>query len=89
MNYQSPEVVKGEVQGFPVDIWALGNIMFKLLTGKVPFKGTNPLLVYDDIKKRNIQWPREDILNELMSNEAKDLIEKMLQLIPEDRIGHN
>ncbi len=67
----------------------MGNILFKMLTGKVPFKGTNPIQVYSDIKNRNIQWPREDLLKEVMSEEAKDLIDKMLQLKPADRLGCN
>lgn len=54
VNYQSPEVIKGANQTLAVDIWALGNILFKMLTGKVPFKGTIPMQVYDDICKRNI-----------------------------------
>jgi len=49
-----------------------------MLTGKVPFKGTNPIQVYSDIKSRNIQWPRDDLLKEVMSSEARDLIDKML-----------
>jgi serine/threonine-protein kinase len=42
VNYQSPEVITEEDQGLPVDTWAMGNILFKMLTGSVPFKGTNP-----------------------------------------------
>jgi 3-phosphoinositide dependent protein kinase-1 len=54
VNYQSPEVINSEPQGHPLDIWALGCILFKLFVGTVPFKGTNPMLVYKDIKNRNI-----------------------------------
>jgi len=59
VNYQSPEVIKGETQGYGVDIWAAGCILFKLFVGKVPFKGTNPMVVYKDIKERKIGWPEE------------------------------
>lgn len=57
MNYQSPEVIKEEEQGLPVDTWAAGNILFKMLVGHVPFKGTNQNKVYQDIVERNICWP--------------------------------
>ena len=57
VNYQAPEVIKEEKQGHSLDIWALGCVLFKMLTGTVPFKGTNPTRVYMDIKNRNIQWP--------------------------------
>jgi 3-phosphoinositide dependent protein kinase-1 len=60
VNYQSPEVINGEEQGFGVDIWALGNVLFKMFTGYVPFKGTNPHTVYKDIKNRKIGWPDEE-----------------------------
>lgn len=39
VNYQSPEMIDGEDQGHPMDIWALGCILFKMFTGVVPFKG--------------------------------------------------
>jgi|DEB0MinimDraft_12_1074336.scaffolds.fasta_scaffold29481_3 3-phosphoinositide dependent protein kinase-1 len=46
VNYQSPEVINSEQQGHPLDIWALGCILFKIFVGTVPFKGTNPMKVY-------------------------------------------
>ena len=70
VNYQSPEVVKGEDQGFGVDIWAAGCILFKMFVGNVPFKGTNPITVYKDIKDRRIGWPEQEELNKFMSIEA-------------------
>ena len=42
VNYQAPEMIEGGEQGHPLDIWALACILFKMLTGFVPFKGTNP-----------------------------------------------
>ena len=43
VNYQSPEVIKGKAHTFGLDVWALGNILFKMLVGTVPFQGTNPV----------------------------------------------
>lgn len=63
VNYQSPEVINGDVQSLAVDTWALGCILFKMLYGVVPFKGSNPTLVYKDIKAKNIQWPSNEKLN--------------------------
>ena len=37
LNYLSPEMVDEEEQGHPLDIWALGCILFKMFIGKVPF----------------------------------------------------
>ena len=52
--------------------------MFKMFTGVVPFRGTQQFSVYKDIKNRNIGWPEPEILNEIMSSEAKDLIDRMI-----------
>lgn len=89
VNYQSPEVISEEEQGLPIDTWALGNILFKMLTGHVPFKGSFAPTVYKDIKNRNIQWPEADVIDTIMSKEAQDLINRMIQLEPQNRLGHN
>lgn len=60
-----------------------------MLAGVVPFKGTNQNKVYVDIKERNIQWPPTDEINDIMSPVAQDLINRMLQLVPENRLGHD
>lgn len=65
----------------------MGNILFKMLVGTVPFKGKNHAKVYIDIKARNIGWPRPDILAKLMSKDAERLIDSMIQLDPTKRLG--
>lgn len=67
VNYQSPEVINNEEQTCAIDIWALGCILFKMFVGTVPFKGTNPMTVYRDIKTRNIQWPEAEKMQGKMS----------------------
>ena len=57
LNYLSPEVTNGAEQGCPVDIWAMGCILFKMFVGTVPFRGEDPWKVQKDIWERNIQWP--------------------------------
>ncbi|HEY5611793.1 MAG TPA: protein kinase, partial [Thermoanaerobaculia bacterium] len=37
--YMAPEQIKGEEVGLQADIWALGIVLFELLTGKRPFRG--------------------------------------------------
>ena len=87
VNYQSPEVINEDMQGLPIDTWALGNILFKMLVGHVPFRGSNPPTVYKDIKQRNIHWPEN--LDQVMSKEAQDLINRMIQIEPSARLGHD
>ncbi len=41
-SYMAPEIVsKIEYAGAPADIWALGVLLYALLSGKFPFKGVN------------------------------------------------
>lgn len=41
-HYLAPETTKGEAPTSAVDIYALGIVFYELLSGKVPFNGTNP-----------------------------------------------
>lgn len=41
-HYLAPETTKGEALTSAVDIYALGIVFYELLSGKVPFNGTNP-----------------------------------------------
>ena len=41
-QYLAPEIVKGHLPTFQTDIYAIGITFYELVTGKVPFDGTNP-----------------------------------------------
>lgn len=45
-SYMSPEAVRSERYGKPVDIWAVGIILYELMTFQLPFTGTLVALVY-------------------------------------------
>ena len=46
-SYMSPEIVrKHEYDGKPVDIWALGVLLYVLLTGTFPFRGVSEQDLY-------------------------------------------
>ena len=40
-NYCAPEIAKREKHGYLVDVWSLGIILFRLLTGSLPFHTGN------------------------------------------------
>ena len=45
--------------------------------------------VHRDIKDRKIGWPEKEQLDKIMSIEAQDLINRMIQIEPQHRLGHN
>jgi serine/threonine-protein kinase len=53
-NYISPEQVKGKRGDLRTDIYAMGIILYEMVTGKLPFVGTNPIQV---INERLLNYP--------------------------------
>lgn len=79
-SYMAPEIVgRKEYAGPPVDIWAAGVLLFVLLTGNFPFRGSSDKDLYKSILKGHVVYP------EYISNNAKGLISKMLALDPNRR----
>ncbi|MDA7978871.1 MAG: protein kinase [Pirellulales bacterium] len=59
--YMSPEQVRGETHRLDgrCDIWAMGVILYELLTGRKPFDGSSVYEVFDEIKHREPKPPRQ------------------------------
>jgi serine/threonine protein kinase len=47
--YVAPEVLLKNQYGPNVDIWAIGVIMYKLITGEVPFKSRETAPLFEEI----------------------------------------
>ena len=73
--YLAPEIIIDTgYEGFFVDIWSLGVLLFAMLCGTVPLKA--PTL--EELHKLILAG--EFSIPENLSNEAKDLIKGMIQL---------
>ena len=59
--YMAPEQIRGEVHRFDgrTDLWALGVILYELLTGRRPFSGSNVTQLFDEIQHREPKPPRQ------------------------------
>lgn len=80
--YIAPEVINGSYDE-KCDIWSCGVLMYTMLSGLPPFYGTSRKEVMAKIKKGKFSF-KSKFWN-LISAEAKDLIEKMLTYNPEER----
>ncbi|CAH1781976.1 unnamed protein product [Owenia fusiformis] len=82
-HFMAPEVVRRDPYGKPVDVWGCGVMLFILLSGQMPFYGTKDRLF--DIIQRS-QYTMKPKIWDSISDEAKDLVHRMLEVDPENRI---
>ena len=79
--YIAPEVFGNSgYKGFSCDVWSLGVTLYYMLKGEQPFKGKN----LEELKKNIFGQKCNKI--EFISEEAGDLLDKMLKKNPEERI---
>ena len=87
-NYMSPEVLANSdpFDGFAIDLWAAGVILYIMLTGFPPYDQANrtdqrfELIVTGRLMEQLKNW---DIV---LSDEAGELLQNMLQLHPKNRL---
>ncbi|EIW67971.1 hypothetical protein TREMEDRAFT_11764, partial [Tremella mesenterica DSM 1558] len=80
-HYASPEIVAGKAyHGSSSDIWSCGIILFALLTGRLPFDDDNIRSLLQKVKVGVFEMPDE------IKDPARDLLSRMLEKDPEQRI---
>ncbi|KAF9672094.1 hypothetical protein SADUNF_Sadunf11G0005000 [Salix dunnii] len=80
--YMSPEVARGEHQGFPADIWAFGCTVVEMATGQAPWVNvSDPVSALYQIGFSG-NMPE---IPSFMSQQAKDFLSKCLKRDPEER----
>ncbi|KAG8734104.1 spindle assembly checkpoint kinase [Ceratobasidium sp. 423] len=81
LDYLPPEMVEGRPHTEKVDYWALGVLMFEFLVGKPPFEDlSGQRATYTKISAVSFQIPSH------ISSDAADLIRRLLQHDPEQRL---
>src|SRR5271170_275088 len=82
-NYISPEQVKGKRGDQRSDIYAVGVMLYEMLTGKCPFDGPNPFAIMNERLLNNPVPPRE--LNPEISAELQEIIYRTMEREPQNR----
>jgi serine/threonine-protein kinase len=82
-DYISPEQVKGKRGDARSDLYALGVMLYEMLTGKVPFSGANPLLTMNDRLLNSPVPPRE--IDPTIAPQLQEVVYRALERDPKKR----
>ena len=78
--YLSPEIINSKPYDAKSDIWALGVLLYELMTFKMPFEANSLPMLSLKISKGKYPNPPS-----VYSNELKDILKRCLTLDPEQR----
>jgi serine/threonine protein kinase len=87
-DYLSPEMVQNEPHDHTVDTWAVGVLLYEMITGRAPFAASSQMKALSRITNVDLQIP------DYVSALARDLISKILvrarhqRLCLEDAVRH-
>jgi len=84
-EYLAPELVQGRGHGYGVDWWAVGVLLYEMLSGYSPFadhEANDQVTIYKNILRGKLRFP-----SAFRDAAAKDLVTRLLTANPSQRLG--
>ncbi|KAH9375142.1 hypothetical protein HPB48_018725 [Haemaphysalis longicornis] len=85
IDFDTTKVCNGHCRA--ADWWSAGIVMYKLMTGRVPFRGKTKQLLRERIITAPLKWPRAVEHPHSANVPAKDMTYRMLKKNPLERLG--
>jgi len=82
-EYFSPELCRGEAYGSKSDIWALGCVLYEMMTLSRPFQGSSVPALAVKILSGEVVPPDERMYTKML----RELLKGMMHPQPEERVG--
>lgn len=82
-EYLAPEVINAAGHTAAVDWWSLGILIYELLYGVTPFRGARREETFENILRNSLPFMTKPVI----SDAARDLISKLLEKDPKERLG--
>ena len=86
-DYLAPEVVMSQPHSYEADYWSLGAMLFEFLYGVPPFHAETEKETFANIVRGIFEFPPDDSDDAPVSENAKDLIRKLLTVDHHQRLG--
>lgn len=87
-KYLAPEMVEGLGHSFTVDYWALGIVLYEMISGEHPFEfwpGMDEFSLYGSIAEADYL----ELEDQTMSMDGRDMVDHLLVKNPSKRLGAN
>jgi len=87
LPYLAPEVLRGNPTSLQSDVWALGVLLYQMVTGELPFRGVTPfdlsveIMVGAPPKLGQLPEPLQSTLRRCLEKDPKDRILQMRELL--------
>ncbi|CAL8102978.1 unnamed protein product [Orchesella dallaii] len=81
-EYLAPEVIMAKGYGKAVDWWAVGVLIYEMVSGRSPFYAEQPLQIYEKIVAGKVKFPN------FMGEDCKDIVKNILQVDLTRRFGN-